>query len=102
MILHVMPTYSCNTNCRYCYLGSLKKEYKIINKIELNSALFKVDKLIANGILRENITHIDIYGGDIFEIPISYLKCSIIIKKDLIIKKLYKPYQCYNINQKMH
>ena len=91
MILHVMPTYSCNTNCRYCYLGSLKKEYKIINKIELNSALFKVDKLIANGILRENITHIDIYGGDIFEIPISYLKRS-------IIKPLLDRYQNATMN----
>ena len=78
MILHVMPTYSCNINCGYCYLGNLRKEYKIINKIELNSALSKVDTLIANGTLRENITHIDIYGGDIFEIPVSYLKCSII------------------------
>ena len=78
MILHVMPTYSCNINCKYCYLGNLRKEYKIINKIELNSALSKVDKLITNGTLKENITHIAVYGGNIFEIPISYLKCSII------------------------
>lgn len=91
MILHVMPTYSCNINCRYCYLGNLRKEYKIINKIELNSALSKVDKLIADGILRENITHIDIYGGDIFEIPVSYLKCS-------IIKPLLDRYQEASVN----
>ena len=78
MILHVMPTYYCDNNCGYCYLGNLRKEYKIINKIELNSALSKIDKLIANGTLKENITHIAVYGGNIFEIPISYLKCSII------------------------
>ena len=78
MILHVMPTYYCDNNCGYCYLGNLRKEYKIINKIELDSALSKVDKLIANGTLKENITHIAVYGGNIFEIPISYLKCSII------------------------
>ena len=91
MILHVMPTYSCNINCRYCYLGNLRKEYKIINKIELNSVLSKVDTLIANGTLRENITHIDIYGGDIFEIPVSYLKCS-------IIKPLLDRYQEASVN----
>ena len=91
MILHVMPTYSCNINCGYCYLGNLRKEYKIINKIELNSALSKVDTLIANGTLRENITHIDIYGGDIFEIPVSYLKCS-------IIKPLLDRYQEASVN----
>ena len=91
MILHVMPTYSCNINCRYCYLGNLRKEYKIINKIELDSALSKVDALIANGTLRENITHIDIYGGDIFEIPVSYLKCS-------IIKPLLDRYQEASVN----
>ena len=91
MILHVMPTYYCDNNCGYCYLGNLRKEYKIINKIELNSALSKVDTLIANGILRENITHIDIYGGDIFEIPVSYLKCS-------IIKPLLDRYQEASVN----
>ena len=69
----------------------MRKEYKIINKIELNSALSKVDKLIANGTLRENITHIDIYGGDIFEIPVSYLKCS-------IIKPLLDRYQEASVN----
>ena len=91
MILHVMPTYYCDNNCRYCYLGNLRKEYKIINKIELDSALSKVDKLIADGTLRENITHIDIYGGDIFEIPVSYLKCS-------IIKPLLNRYQNATLN----
>ena len=78
MILHVMPNYSCDTKCSYCYLGELREGFSLLTKEDLNRAMTNVDSMIDDNILDEMITHIDIYGGDIFNIPVSYLKLSII------------------------
>lgn len=78
MILHVMPTYTCDTKCSYCYLGKERDKFSILTKEKLQEAVNEVDNLIANSVLDEMVTHIDLYGGDIFKIPVSYLKLSII------------------------
>lgn len=58
MIVHVTTNFSCNYGCEYCYLGSLKKDPRIINSKRLIEQLTEISK-------RYSIDYIDCYGGEI-------------------------------------
>lgn len=63
MIVHVMTNYFCDYNCEYCYLGSLKKDPKIIDFELLDSQLQELSN-------NYDITKIELYGGEITLLPL--------------------------------
>lgn len=56
--LSVNPLYKCNSNCPFCYLGSLKDNKNILDLTYLMNTLNSLS-------YRYNINSIDIYGGEI-------------------------------------
>lgn len=55
MIVHVMPLYSCNLSCSYCYLGSLRRDKHVLSPKLLDSKLKTI----------KEIEQVNIYGGEI-------------------------------------
>ena len=66
MIIHIMPTYLCNNNCEYCYLGELKHSKTIIPLQKVINHLQNISKIY-------RIEYINIYGGEITLLPYSYI-----------------------------
>lgn len=66
ILVSVNPTYLCFNNCEYCYLGSLRNEIDVLSISKLNNLL----KLVSD---KYNISHIDIYGGDLSTLCKKYL-----------------------------
>ncbi|WP_312339115.1 radical SAM protein [Anaerospora hongkongensis] len=66
MILHIMTNYTCNYDCEYCYLGDLKSDSQILNLPKLKEQLAEI--------ARHNIIDIiNLYGGEITLLPLSYI-----------------------------
>lgn len=66
-ILSIQPTWKCNYNCDYCYLGYLRKENKILPLGILQQRFEEI--------IKENkIEAIDIFGGEIGILDSSYLE----------------------------
>lgn len=68
MQLSINPTYFCNFRCHHCYLGIDNLQ----NKLRLD--LSKLESILQNIVSHTKITHIDLYGGEIGLLPLSYLK----------------------------
>lgn len=67
--LSVMPSYYCEYDCKFCYLGSLKK-----NKEKLNIGL--LNSQIKDIITKYDVEHCLVYGGEITLLRLGYL-CSV-------------------------
>jgi len=68
MQLSINPTYFCNFSCSHCYLGTANLQDKL--KLDLSKL-----KLILEDISNHTeITHVDLYGGEIGLLPQEYLK----------------------------
>ena len=68
MQLSINPTYFCNFRCPQCYLG----DSNLSDKKRLN--LLQLETLLTEITLHTDITHIDLYGGEIGLLPYQYLK----------------------------
>lgn len=66
MIVHVMPSFLCNWNCCYCYLGDKKKDSLCLSLDTLRNKLRTINN-------NKNIDTINIYGGEITLLPEKYL-----------------------------
>lgn len=66
MIVHVMPTYQCNMDCCYCYLGRKKKDAAKL----LIGTLRKCLEELAE---RYTIDTVNIYGGEVTLLGAEYL-----------------------------
>lgn len=64
--LSIIPSFYCNFNCRYCYLGDLKKDKTILDLNILKERLIELD-------YQYDIHHISIYGGEISLLSNEYL-----------------------------
>jgi MoaA/NifB/PqqE/SkfB family radical SAM enzyme len=65
MNLSVNPTYYCNFRCSFCYLGDKLSDKKKIKLSDLEERLEEVSDLW-------EIENIDLYGGEISELPMDY------------------------------
>lgn len=84
MNVHLMPLYTCNYNCEYCYLGSLRQDPRQFNFSKLEEAFSKIN------LPKYGEFTVNIYGGEIFLInPITLTEVCI---------KLFKLYPNIHIN----
>ena len=67
--LSVMPSYYCEYDCKFCYLGSLKKSKEKLNIGLLNSQIKDI-------ITKYDVEHCLVYGGEITLLRLGYL-CSV-------------------------
>lgn len=58
MIVNLMPTYQCNNNCSYCYLGDLRNRTRVIDPKVLLDRLSELSE-------RSIIDTINIFGGEV-------------------------------------
>lgn len=70
----INPTYKCNQNCEYCYLGFYRKNPEILDLKKLEKHLKTLDKNLG-------IEDIDIYGGEISLLETDYLNSLILLCK---------------------
>lgn len=73
--LSIIPSFYCNFNCRYCYLGDLKKDKTVLDLNILKERLIELEN-------QYNIHHISIYGGEMSLLPNEYLLNLIDLLKD--------------------
>lgn len=66
MIVHLTTNFSCNKNCEYCYLGSLKNDPTYISSSVAYEKLFELSN-------RYDIERIDCYGGEITLLPLDHI-----------------------------
>ena len=64
--LSVMPSYYCEYNCKFCYLGDLRK-----NKERLKIGL--LNSQIKDIVTKYDVEQCLVYGGEISLLPIGYL-----------------------------
>ena len=65
--LSIIPTYWCKTNCKYCYLGDLRKDQTTLDLQCLDS---KLHQLVENDYVIDSIS---VYGGEISLLDEQYL-----------------------------
>lgn len=65
--LSIQPSFECNYNCPYCYLGDLRKNKTLLN---LNTLKYRLIEILKGYEIR-NIT---LYGGEISLLSKDYLK----------------------------
>jgi sulfatase maturation enzyme AslB (radical SAM superfamily) len=63
----ILTNYFCNSDCEYCFLNQLRSSNKIIDIDILRQQLDDVS-------VRYSIKNINLYGGEISLLPLSYLK----------------------------
>jgi MoaA/NifB/PqqE/SkfB family radical SAM enzyme len=69
LTVSINPTYLCNFRCEFCYLTSSHLlDKKKLSKDVLEQRLIDIQK---NGY---KIDHVDLYGGEIGLLPLSYLE----------------------------
>lgn len=73
--ISIMPTYKCNFDCEYCYLGELTKNKKILDLNILNERLSEIEK-------KYIIETVTIYGGEISLLDKKYLDDLYSLTKD--------------------
>lgn len=73
--LSIIPSYFCNFNCKYCYLGDLRKDKQILSLDILKEMLYELIK-------KYNIKCINLYGGEISLLSEEYLNNLYEIIKD--------------------
>lgn len=66
--LSIIPTYWCKTNCKYCYLGSLRQNKTVLSLQCLNE---KLSQLKEGGYLIDSVS---VYGGEISLLDHDYLR----------------------------
>ena len=66
ILVSVNPTFFCKKLCGYCYLGDLRNDKTILNESVLSQKLSQIAQ-------NYNISHIDVYGGNLEELPHEYL-----------------------------
>lgn len=84
--LSIQPTFLCNFNCNYCYLGNLRNYANILN-------LRVLERRIEEILNKYQIRNINLYGGEISLLKPSYLEelvaiCSRIGIKPTVITNL--------------
>lgn len=65
--LSIIPTYWCKTNCKYCYLGDLRKDQTTLDLQCLDN---KLHQLVENDYVVDSIS---VYGGEISLLDEQYL-----------------------------
>ena len=65
--LSIIPTYWCKTNCKYCYLGDLRKDQTTLDLQCLDN---KLHQLVENDYVIDSIS---VYGGEISLLDEQYL-----------------------------
>lgn len=65
-IVSVMPSFYCSRKCPYCYLGRQTDDPTVLSLEVLRERLTELSK--------ENELLIDLFGGELDELPYSYLK----------------------------
>lgn len=68
MQLSINPTYFCNFRCSHCYLGKVNLQDKL--RLDLS----KLQSILQDISNHTEITHVDLYGGEIGLLPHSYLR----------------------------
>lgn len=63
----IIPSFVCKTNCRYCYLGDLRKDS---TKVPVHIIKQRLQQLVDRGYCCDTIS---IYGGELSLLPIEYL-----------------------------
>lgn len=61
--LSINPIYKCNLSCEFCYLS--KEQLSTPNEIDFEAIKKAMDKVKT----RYNVTHIDLYGGELSALP---------------------------------
>lgn len=67
ILLSIIPTYWCKTNCKYCYLGDLRKDQTTLDLQCLDN---KLHQLVENDYVIDSIS---VYGGEISLLDEQYL-----------------------------
>jgi sulfatase maturation enzyme AslB (radical SAM superfamily) len=70
-----MTNYICNYKCEYCYLGDLRSNPKVLDLAKLKEQLKEL-------VQRDTIDTINLYGGEITLLPLSYIMKLIDICKE--------------------
>lgn len=63
MKISINPSYHCNKNCSFCYLGNLKQDKTLLSLDNLKEILTNIN----------NIETIDLYGGEILSLDTNYI-----------------------------
>lgn len=64
--LSIIPSFYCNYNCQYCYLGDLRKDKKLLNLNDLEKRLQELSNY--------KIDNISVYGGELSLLNKPYLE----------------------------
>ena len=78
-MLSIQPTFLCNYNCEYCYLGNLRKDKTILDLDILKQRLEEITKEYI-------IKNITLYGGEISLLPKNYIIQLISLCENINIK----------------
>ena len=73
--LSIQPTFLCNYNCEFCYLGNLRKDKTILNLDVLKNRLEEITK-------EYNIKNIILYGGEVSLLDKEYIDKIMIMCKE--------------------
>ena len=66
LTLSIMPTYMCNYNCQYCYLGGLRKDRTTLDLLTLQDRINELEK-------EYHISNVNLFGGELSLLDNQYL-----------------------------
>lgn len=66
LVVSVQPTFYCENHCPYCYLGNEIRNNETLDLKTLEGRLFELSEIA-------KISQIDLFGGELDFLPISYL-----------------------------
>lgn len=80
--LSIIPTYWCKTNCKYCYLGDLRKDQTTLDLQRLDDKLCQL--------IEDNYTidSVSVYGGEISLLDEQYLQQFVEIVRQYVSKQV--------------
>ena len=80
--LSIIPTYWCKTNCKYCYLGDLRKDQTTLDHQRLDDKLCQL--------IEDNYTidSVSVYGGEISLLDEQYLQQFVEIVRQYVSKQV--------------
>ncbi|MHA1449546.1 MAG: PqqD family peptide modification chaperone, partial [Candidatus Hodarchaeales archaeon] len=76
----VIPSYSCNLRCVYCYEGEVKKKKTKLDEVKINKMMEYFDSIITSTQQKSNIFRLNFYGGEPF-LPVNIPVILDIMKK---------------------
>lgn len=66
LVVSVQPTFYCENHCPYCYLGNEIRNNETLDLKTLEGRLFELSEIA-------RISQIDLFGGELDFLPMSYL-----------------------------